>query len=502
MSMSGLDNLSFEQHTTMNMKRIISLLCLLVAVAVSCVKERQEAAVPVYANDEVFHAVIDGSGDPETRAYANEHLRGRWDAGDHISIFNKNTINREYAFQGQTGDNSGTFKKVPSDDFYAGNPLSYVYAIYPYSESTSISDDGEITLTLPAEQSYRENSYGLGANTMIAVTEDDELMFKNLCGYFAVKLYGDNVTVKSISLKGNNNELLAGKATVVAAIDDYPALTFETATATKEITLTLDTPVTIGTTAETATLFWFVVPPTIFSEGITLTVSNENNSLFEKVTSGTLEIKRNTLKKSSSLQVIFPIPEAVDLGLSVKWASFNVGASSPEEYGDYFAWGETEIDWGYDWANYKWCNGSSTTLTKYNTKSANGTVDNKTTLDLEDDAASANWGGTWRMPTDAEWTELRNNCTWTWVTNYNGSGINGRLVKSKTNSNSIFLPAAGGRGGTGLYNVGSYGDYWSSSLDTDDPYSAWHVNFSFGTVYRNHSDRYGGLSVRPVCPKD
>ncbi len=483
------------------MKKFI-LICLLGLVGLSCVKERQEV-LPSFTNDPVFYATFGDETEPATKAYADEQLRGRWDAGDHISIFNKNTINREYAFQGQTGDNSGSFKKVPSEDFYAGNPLSYVYAVYPYSESTSISDDGELAVFLPAEQSYRENTYGLGANTMVAITEEDELMFKNLCGYFAVKLYGENVAVKSISLKGNDNEPLAGKASVIAAMDAVPTLTFDVASATKEILLSFDTAVTIGSTDETAMTFWFVVPPTTFERGITLTVTDDNNYLFKKVTSGSLEIKRNTLKKSSPLQVVFPIvPEAVDLGLSVKWASFNLGASAPEEYGDYYAWGETAPkDDNYSWPTYKLCNGSYSTLTKYNNRSIYGTVDNKTEFkdyDYEDDAARQALGGNWRMPTEAEWTELRNNCTWTWVTNYNGSGINGRLVKSKTNSNSIFLPAAGYRLDTYLDNVGSYGSYWSSSLDTGYPGGAWDVYFYSGGVDRGIGYRYYGQSVRPV----
>ena len=203
-----------------------------------------------------------------------------------------------------------------------------------------------------------------------------------------------------------------------------------------------------------------------------------------------------------SIPVGGAIGEPIDLGLSVKWASWNIGASAPEEYGAHFAWGETEIDWDYDWANYKWCNGSSTTLTKYNTKSTNGSVDNKTTLDLEDDAARANWGGTWRMPTDAEWTELRENCTWTWTT---VNGIKGHRVTSTTEGFTdkyIFLPAAGSRGGLSLSDVGSQGDYWSSSLSTDGPYGAWYVSFVSSTVLRNHNWRYPGYSVRPVCPKE
>ncbi len=197
-----------------------------------------------------------------------------------------------------------------------------------------------------------------------------------------------------------------------------------------------------------------------------------------------------------------PKPQAVDLGLpsGLKWASWNVGASAPEEYGDYFAWGETVPKEVYDWSTYKWCNGALGKLTKYCTDSScwdsAGPMDNKTTLDLDDDAAHINCGGSWRMPTDAEWTELRENCTWTWTTQ---NGVNGRRVTSKTNSNSIFLPAAGRRYFTYLYNAGSCGYYWSSSLNTDNPNGAWYVYFNSDDVNRSIDlYRFFGFSVRPV----
>ena len=189
--------------------------------------------------------------------------------------------------------------------------------------------------------------------------------------------------------------------------------------------------------------------------------------------------------------------EWVDLGLpsGTKWATCNVGASKPEEYGNYYAWGETTPKAYYDWSTYKWCNGRKTTLTKYNTSSSYGTVDSKTVLELADDAARANWGGAWRMPTDAEWTELRENCTWTWITK---NGVNGYEVKSNINGNSIFLPAAGCRDDDDSGGAGDYGVYWSSSLDADDPYYAWLVLFDSDVVGRGSVYRYGGPSVRPV----
>ena len=192
--------------------------------------------------------------------------------------------------------------------------------------------------------------------------------------------------------------------------------------------------------------------------------------------------------------------EYVDLGLSVKWATCNVGATKPEEYGDYFAWGETQPKEVYDWSTYVWCEGSAKTLTQYNNDISYGTVDNKTTLELSDDAACANWGGSWRMPTDAESTELREQCTWTWTTQ---NGVYGYKVTSKKSgytNKSIFLPAAGLRDDSSpLFGAGSRGYYWSSSLYTDIPCDACGLNFKSGDVNRGGNYRHFGFSVRPVC---
>ena len=182
----------------------------------------------------------------------------------------------------------------------------------------------------------------------------------------------------------------------------------------------------------------------------------------------------------------------------MKWATCHVGASSPEESGDYFAWGETRPKNEYTWENYRFrVHGNSwgnVTFNKYNTESKHGRVDNKTQLDDSDDAARANWGGSWRMPSDAEWTELRTECTWTWTTQ---GGKNGYKVTSKTNGNSIFLPAAGRWVDANLRDVGADGYYRSSSLDTDYPHGAFYVYFSSRGIYRA-AYRCTGYSIRPV----
>jgi hypothetical protein len=276
------------------------ILGLITILFTACAVNEEDYSTPAIVTEEEFYATIEGA---TTRVYVDEDLKVLWHADDCVSIFNKYTYNQQYRFTGNTGANSGSFQKVPNEDFITGNALDYVYAVYPYQEATQISNQGVLTLNLPATQAYAEDSFGIGANTMVSCSEGNELLFKNLCGYIMLKLYGDDVTVSSISLKGNNNELLAGKATVTLSIDGNPSLSFDE-TATDEITLTFDSPVTLGTTAETATTFWLVVPPTTFESGITLTVMTDNGAFFEKRTSSSLAISRNTRSTMAALKVI------------------------------------------------------------------------------------------------------------------------------------------------------------------------------------------------------
>ena len=188
----------------------------------------------------------------------------------------------------------------------------------------------------------------------------------------------------------------------------------------------------------------------------------------------------------------------VDLGLpsGTLWATCNVGVDSPEEYGDYFAWGETQPKSNYSWSTYKYGT-SYTTLTKYCSNSSyglNGFTDTKTVLDPEDDAATANWGNNWRMPTFDEIDELYNNCTSVWTTQ---GGKNGRLFTGP-NGNTLFLPAAGYYYGSGLFGAASGGLYWSSSLYTGTPSDACYLFFGSDYVGWDGIGRYYGRSVRPV----
>lgn len=189
----------------------------------------------------------------------------------------------------------------------------------------------------------------------------------------------------------------------------------------------------------------------------------------------------------------------VDLGLpsGTLWAACNVGAVTPEDYGDYFAWGETQPKDFYDWSTYQYCNGSYNTLTKYCSGASfgyNGFSDTLTVLLPEDDAATANWGNDWRMPTKEEWQELYNNTTHVWTTQ---NGVNGRLFTSE-NGNSLFLPAGSIYSNGSLGSTGSGSYYWSSSLSIESPNLSWQYSFYSNGCNSYEFARFFGLSVRPV----
>ncbi len=209
-----------------------------------------------------------------------------------------------------------------------------------------------------------------------------------------------------------------------------------------------------------------------------------------------------SIQKDSTLHLVEHT--YVDLGLpsGTLWATCNVGATAPEQAGDYFAWGETEPKENYDWTNegdYKWgvakWNGETYEgMTKYNNE------DGLLTLETADDAATANWSGKWRTPTQKEMQELLDECQWDWTTDYNGTGKAGYIVTSKAegNTNAIFLPAAGYYDQSYFVLAGSQGYYWSSSLYEESP-SVVNVLYFGSDFYMGSSNRRcSGYSVRPV----
>lgn len=249
-------------------------------------------------------ARIESVNKTDTRVYADENLKVLWHSDDRISLFNKNSANRQYRFTDETGAASGVFVDVTSNSVTTGKDLDLVYSVYPYKEKNAISEKGLIKMELPSEQVFGKESFGPGANTMVSATTGTELFFKNLGGYLILKLYGKDVSVSSITLRGNHEEPLAGSASVTATVDGNPSYLFSGTENVTSLTLTCPNPVQIGKTAETATAFWLVVPPMTFREGFTVTVTDSEGSLLERSISSQVDILRNTTFRMKPLEVV------------------------------------------------------------------------------------------------------------------------------------------------------------------------------------------------------
>ena len=258
-----------------------------------------------------FYASVEEAS-PDTKVYADENLRLLWNADDRISIFNKSTYNFQFVFTGEDGDNAGGFDEIPPSGFISGNSLDNVYAVYPYASGNKINNAGSIiTLSLPAEQAYREHSFGVGANTMVAATDGSFLAFKNVGGYLVLRLYGDDVSVSRVTLQGNNGEKIAGKAKVSVGINQLPSVTMDGA-ATESVSVVCDPPVQIGSSATDYTEFWFVLPPVTFANGFTITVEDTLGGSFVKSTSKSFTITRSTRESMSALKVAIAPPKPFD----------------------------------------------------------------------------------------------------------------------------------------------------------------------------------------------
>ncbi len=291
---------------TIKMKRFSILVCLLLLFS-SCTLEfdqlfnlsRPEAS----GTGTVFYATTESSVAPETKTFADAQMRVLWNEGDQITIFNKITYGQGFTFDGEDGDTAGGFEpftQLPSFGYWGD--LDYVYAVYPYSTNNKSDYDGNLTVMLPSEQSYKENSFGIGANTMVAVSSTNRLPFKNVGGYLSFRLYGDGVKVSSVTIKGNNNEKIAGKAKVTIPLNGTPTTVMDNS-ATDAISIVCDPAIQLGADAEHYTDFWFVIPPVTFTNGFTITVTDDLGGVFERRTSSSLTINRNQLDWMNPLKV-------------------------------------------------------------------------------------------------------------------------------------------------------------------------------------------------------
>ena len=377
------------------------------------------------------------------------------------------------------------------------------WGLYPYNENATC-DGSSVTTTIPPAQNAVPETFDNETFTMLGHSADNMITFYNVCGGIKFSLSRDDI--EKITFKGNNNEDLAGKVKLETDDEGRPKATV--VAGQKTITLTPKT----GTTFASGTNYYIITIPVVLSSGFTMTFETATEIGTFNYTKKAVNISRSKFGKKADIDSYAtfgtktPEQEYVDLGLSVKWATCNLGATSPEEYGDYYAWGETETKSSYSEETYKYYKSDAENkgYTKYvpssyaNTHGYMGVYDNKSVLDLEDDVAHVKLGGKWRMPTNAEIDELINNCL-SYKDTYNG--INGRKFTSKKSGYTdkwIFLPAAGYRSGNKIeWNTDGY--YWSSSLrPSSTPFYADCLLFFTSDKCTNPCGRTAGLLVRPV----
>ena len=382
-----------------------------------------------------------------------------------------------------------------------GEDSACLWGLYPYSESASF-DGHAVNTTLSANQTGVADSFADDTFITLAKNNSFSLAFYNvLAGFrFTVTRAG----IKSVTFSGNNGEVLAGTLKIAFGGEDNRPVVQEVTEGQTAITLTPE-----GGEFEVGKLYYIVFVPTTFTKGFSVKMTtDESEGTF--VYSQNREFARNTFLRKVDMDkgVEFKPFPYVDLGLSVLWATCNLGASVPEEYGNYYAWGEVEPKDEYGTATYIHVqDGSFSHILKYNTLASCGVVDNKTTLDFEDDAAHVALGGNWRMPSKLEQQELLDNCT---VTKKTLNGVAGYQFTSTVEGytdKSIFIPNAG-FAGTGYQDLQTDGlIIWSNSLCVGDAISltsAWDIFVSSTrSPFLNANSRDAGQSIRPVYqPED
>lgn len=437
-----------------------------------------------------FVAETEASG---TKTLLGEDWNIYWKQGDQMTIFEGGTYNMQYQVTDDSdGKSNAALNQVLIPGFVASTEISANVAYYPYSAALSVVQGASCftigNVNLPAVQNYALNSFGNGSFAMVAVTSnalDKVLRFRNLLGGVKLQLKGTKV-VKSISITGNNGEVLCGGATVTAAFNAYPTIAMSPEGG-KSVTLNCGEGVLLN--ESTATNFFIALPPMTFSEGFSVVVTFTDNHALLFKTTGAKVINRSAVLKMAELTMApsETMREAVNLGLSVLWAPDNIGAADSYDYGSLFSWGELSTKSVFTSENYD----TSSALTAYDSGS-------KTTLEPALDVVNANYGDLWRMPTNAEFEELVHYGTWTWTTM---GGVPGYKVQSKIKGFTnawIFLPAAGYGNDEGIVAQDTQGDYWSSSLKEDDFGQAYGLDFFVKGISTDVESRRIGRAVRGV----
>ncbi|MBO4566229.1 MAG: hypothetical protein J5695_03280 [Bacteroidales bacterium] len=488
------------------MKRYFYIASAAALLVAGCAKEAEpETPFAVQAEEVILDitmedCLVDGSeyATPDTKTVVKNTKEIWWESGDAVSIYPSNSTTPDKFTSklasgktAKTSQFSGTFSKSAS---------SYI-VFYPYTNIETAS--GALKTALPAVQTARAGSFD--KNLMFALgsfaASKPGFTLKPMMGGLKFRL--SRTDIKTVTVFANDGSYLAGDVKFYGLASSSPGIS-QFSTSSRTISLSPSS----GAFQSGVDYFIVMIPGTL-EKGITIQLTTTAGKVLEAKSTKSISVKKGvfgSFAKPLNEYVSTATPTAVDLGLSVKWASFNVGATTPEGSGFFYAWGETVTKPYYnDWKSYKWCEGTKNTLTKYNTNSSYGKVDNKTKFSdysYADDPARYVFGGKWRVPTNDEWNELINNCTWTWTTVNGVSGCKVTSKKSGYTSKYIFIPAAGYFTYNSVKNENTDSAYMLEVISST-PYLT--MSFSVNQEYLGHfsgnNDRTMGRTVRAVQSK-
>lgn len=540
------------------MKKILFASLVAAAMMVSCSWDKEQSDILADFDGNVIFTVepftFDGDETRASLTNADNNISFAWDKDEAVGIFpiaSDANVQTKLTLKDCIDNNAtSSFRVAGWTPFYFVMYAAY----YPFQNlpietscasipvvMTGQTHDGNASLAhISAGYDY------MGAVSGVPTEGDMNFEFKHITSIIMLELtMPDTATWESVTLSNNDGK----DVFTTSAMLDLSTGEIASKEKSSEVTLSLKNVCTTETN-KTLTLYLSVLPTT--TGELTLTAKTSLNKLY-----GTTIASKNLVEGKAYRITTGELSEMstgiengyewVDLCLpsGLKWATMNVGATSVTDYGKYYAWGETKaygeedtsnstnysynseasyIKTYYDWKTYKWCAGKNKNITKYCTNSKYGTVDNKTILDPEDDAATQNWGGAWRMPTEDDMSELLSNCYLVWTSNYNGSGIAGCIVyaaKSVSDKGEyvieeeilsdiyslsdahIFLPAAGYVIRNMVDAQGISSSFWTSSLastfSNSNNSGAYYFGLDSSWAVGGGDDRCNGNSVRAVC---
>ena len=472
------------------LKTLLNVLALsaVAAAAFSCtVRQLDEDLQPAPSGERVeFTASIEDEA--LTRSSVDAGLNFYWSPGDQVNLFygpGGNTPGSLFTSQNTETTQSTTFTGTISAFTGSGNDgemLSF-WGVSPYQASNR-SDGSSVQVTLSTVQQAVAENFASNTMLMVAKSPGLALSFKHVGAMLHIRMSRSDIV--SVTFRGNAGETVAGRVSVTMDSSGKPVWSPINGQGSKYVMLKKPDGFVAGT------YYYLYFLPQTFAHGWSLTFTTSDGKTGTYTSNSSITFQRAASRNVNGLDARVTTwedtVEYIEMGPGIFWATKNVGADSPEEYGDYFAWGETTPKTSFSWDNYKY-GSSATSLTKYTY------FDAATQLDASDDAATVNLGEHWATPTDEEWDWLLQHCTWTWG---ELNGKNGCFVTSNVSGyegNRIFLPAAGYDGGVAS---GSYGYYWASALDGSNYGKAREVVLSPSSHFLSSDERRYGSSVRPV----